>query len=157
MPYFDKRLKSQVLPGVHFDSKKVPSHVVNLPSSNIAFKKIPAWHELTYDADGVPNGSAEIVKSNDVKISAFRAMVGEYIDSAARSAGPFGFDNIISAVSYADDLEDTVNQPHGAALKVFRRECWDVARLLLSEWKRTGIEPSVSDVINSLPVYSMIE
>lgn len=89
----------------------------------------------------------------DGKIAAIREVISEHIEKAARGAGLFGFDSIITAVSYADDMADTVNQPMGAALVIFRRDCWSIGREFLSGWQSGGAEPTLEEVIANLPEF----
>jgi hypothetical protein len=116
------------------------------------------------DGRPTPSGMTEVtleevktyitpVKSPEEKLAERRAAVDAHIDSVAKSAGLYGFTSILSAVSYADDIADTVNQPVGYALREWRRECLAVCRTMLGEWLGGGDEPSVEEVIAALPEF----
>jgi hypothetical protein len=88
--------------------------------------------------------------SDDEKIAAYRSAVGRHIDEKAQS---FGFDSIITAVTYADEAVVPVNQSYGQALRAWRSQCWEKCREVLATWQSGGEEPTVEDVIASLPAF----
>ncbi len=98
-----------------------------------------------------------IIRTDEEKINRFRELTSEVIDSVAMLAGPFGFDNILSAVSYAADDQDSVNQPHAIALVAYRRNCWVYARVQLLAWQKGGPEPTEKEFLAGMPEYREIE
>tara|TARA_R110002126_G_scaffold10384_3_gene47293 strand:- start:722 stop:1021 length:300 start_codon:yes stop_codon:yes gene_type:complete len=83
------------------------------------------------------------------KVTLFRKAVGDHIDAQATAEG---FDSIVTAVTYADEPADQVNQAKGVALREWRSLCWEYCRTELTAWQSTGVEPVVEDLIAGLPV-----
>lgn len=88
--------------------------------------------------------------TDDEKIAVYRAAVGRHIDQQART---LGFDSIITAVSYADEPADPLNQSYGQALRAWRSECWGKCREVLAAWQGGGVAPTTDELIASLPVF----
>jgi len=86
------------------------------------------------------------------KVAIFRKAVGNYIDAQAIAEG---FDSIVTAVTYADEPADPVNQIKGVALREWRSLCWEYCRAELDTWQSTGVEPVLEDLIAGLPVLTM--
>lgn len=86
------------------------------------------------------------------KVALFRKAVGDYINAQATVEG---FDSIVTAVTYADEPADPVNQLKGIALREWRSFCWEYCRTELGVWQSTGVEPVIEDLIASLPVLTM--
>lgn len=113
-----------------------------------------------YLRDGVRNGRIIAVEGGEVvlkdapplpdseKIAIYRSAVGAHIDQQARS---FGFDSIVTAVTYADEPADPLNQSYGVALRAWRSKCWEKCREVLATWQGGGAEPTVEELIASLP------
>lgn len=99
-------------------------------------------------------GEAEIIPSpepsDEEKVAAYRAAVGRHIDQQAQS---FGFDSIVTAVTYADEPADPLNQSYGQALRAWRSECWEHCRTVLADWQGGGAEPTEQDLIDGLPAF----
>ncbi len=94
---------------------------------------------------------SESVKSDDERVADIREQVGIHIDITAQA---LGFDSIITAVTYAEEPADPVNQKKGLSLRAWRSECWAKCRSDLSDFQLGGDEPSAEDVISGLPVYN---
>lgn len=78
------------------------------------------------------------------------ALVQSHLDTVAQSKG---YDNILSAVSYAGSGHP-VYDAEGLAFKVWRSECWDVAFAILGNvFAGTRQMPSSSDFVAELPVF----
>jgi len=109
---------------------------------------------------GVSEGVAEIlpyiapVTTTAQQIAAIRDAVSSHIEDTAQTAGTFGFDSVLSAVSYVGGNTTDVNVIYGTALFLYREACWDSARTLLVAWQSGGAEPTVSEVIAQLPLWS---
>lgn len=84
------------------------------------------------------------------KVAVYRAAVGRHIDKQAQA---FGFDSIVTAVTYADEPADPLNQSYGQALRAWRSKCWEKCREVLATWQGGGAEPTVEDLIASLPAF----
>jgi hypothetical protein len=86
------------------------------------------------------------------KVAMFRKAVGDYINTKATLEG---FDSIVTAVTYADEPADPVNQLKGVALREWRSLCWEHCRNELGVWESTGVEPVVEDLIAGLPMLTI--
>lgn len=136
-------------------------HGENVPEDTVEITKNEYQKMLRGQADGFSikpdqDGKPQLFKkekTDEQRIRQIKNEIGYFIDRQAQQTGPFGFDNIISAVSYADDTEDTVNQPYGAALKAWRRECWNKAREIFVTWQDGGPEPTLQEVIDQMPPF----
>lgn len=87
-----------------------------------------------------------------LKLASYKAAVNSHIDNQAKA---LGFDSIITAVTYADEEQDPVNQYRGLALRKWRSACWQKCREILDDWQGGGSEPTKQDVINNLPVFEV--
>lgn len=88
--------------------------------------------------------------TDDEKVAVYRAAVGKHIDQQAQA---FGFDSIVTAVTYADEPADPLNQSYGGALRAWRSKCWEKCREVLATWQGGGAEPTVEELIASLPAF----
>jgi hypothetical protein len=91
------------------------------------------------------------------KVLAIRDAIGQQIESVAKSAGDFGFDSVLSAVSYIDGAVDDVNTIYGKAIFDYRAACWAKARELLGAWQAGGAELTPEDAVAQMPLWSDYE
>jgi hypothetical protein len=107
---------------------------------------------------------AEVVLKNapppltvEEQILAIRNAIGQQIESVAQSAGDFGFDSVLSAVSYVDGAVDEPNTIYGKAVFDYRAACWVKARELLIAWQSGGAELTPEDAVLQMPLWSDFE
>lgn len=121
---------------------------------------------LAFEADGsqdylIPETAVQLtpeevdallnpVPLDEDKIAQYRFEVGQHINSKAVE---FGFDSIITAVTYADEPAGPRNQAYGIALREWRSLCWENCYVVLDDWKAGGPEPALADVIAGLPKF----
>lgn len=98
----------------------------------------------------MPIISIDTAKANGEKVAAYRSAVGRHIDQQAQS---LGFDSILTAVTYADEPADPMNQNYGIALRAWRSECQSYCRTVLDGWQGGGDEPTEQDLIDGLPAF----
>lgn len=136
--------------------------------TNVAvFNEIPDGWVTAPDDEGVGIGwtdngdgsfSAPVkeipVLTDEEKVALYRLEVGAFIDAKARS---LGFDSIVTAVTYADEPADPINQSYGVALRAWRSKCWAKCREGLATWQESGNEPTVEELIESLPEFQVEE
>lgn len=84
--------------------------------------------------------------------------VSDYIDKIQRvldeKAQSMGYDNIFTAVTYADDPTVAKFQAEGTALRRWRSLVWEYAYAVLSQVESGAIEqPTIEDFIAGAPVY----
>lgn len=89
--------------------------------------------------------------SADQKKVALAAKVQEHLDAAAQG---LGYDDIRSAVTYADEPAVAKFQAEGRALRAWRSEVWAACYDLLDRWSKGEIpEPTAADVLAALPSF----
>lgn len=86
------------------------------------------------------------------KVAEFRTAVSLHIDTVAQS---YGFDSILTAVTYADEPAGSEDQAYGIAMREWRSVCWVLCRQEVARWQAGGAEPTISALIDGLPVFSM--
>jgi hypothetical protein len=79
---------------------------------------------ITADAGGRPVASAQPGPTPAQQASTLSAAVKKFIDSAAQA---LGYDDILSAISYADDPTVPAFQAQGQALRAWRANVWKAA------------------------------
>ena len=92
---------------------------------------------------------AILAPKND-KIAVYRAAVSAHIEQTARQ---FGFDSVLTAVTYADEPTDELNQAYGKGLREWRSRCWEAVREAINTRQNGGEDFSVDDLIKSLPKF----
>ena len=107
----------------------------------------------------VDDGQAEIipyrapVPATAEKIAAIRNAIGLHIETVAKSAGDFGFDSVLSAVSYVGGEPKNINTMYGTAIFNYRQECWNEARTLLTAWQSGGKEFTPEQAVKKMPMW----
>lgn len=124
--------------------------------SDGAIRAIEADQEFLVGDDWQPLTEMQLTQalepSPQQKVDRYRVAVGLHIDNKAKA---LGFDSIITAVTYADEPADALNQKYGAALREWRSECWQKCREVLATWQGGGEEPTLEDLIDSLPAFEV--
>lgn len=146
MRFFDRATRSEALPGIH--SIDLPS-VVALPDDHPFFAALPPGCKVDYDAEGLP-----VIVPCDPPTEA--QLIGQYtqaiqwhMDSRALL---FGYDDIKTAVTYADEPSVPRFQSEGQAFRAWRSACWNYCYTLLAEVKAGQRElPSVEQLVAELP------
>lgn len=83
------------------------------------------------------------------KITGFTEAIQRELDAQARA---LGYDSIISAITYADEPQNTSFQNEGKAFRKWRSEVWTYGYNLLGQWQAGNIpEPTEAEVITGLP------
>lgn len=89
--------------------------------------------------------------SAEQKQVALSAKVQEHLDAAAQG---LGYDDIRSAVTYADEPAVPKFQAEGRALRAWRSEVWAACYDMLDRWSNGEIpEPTAADVLAALPSF----
>ena len=109
------------------------------------------------NGEGTLTSYVEPVPTPEEKIAAIRDSVGSHIETIAKSAGDFGFDSILSAVSYVGGDALDVNVIYGTALFNYREACWETARLMLVDWQTGGAEFTPEEAVAQMPLWSDFE
>ena len=85
------------------------------------------------------------------KVEAYRSAVGGHIDSQAQS---LGYDNVATAVTYADEPAVPKFQQEGLALRAWRSQVWASCYSILADVEAGNRpEPTLEDLIAELPAF----
>lgn len=83
MGYYNKTLRAEVVPGKHFDlADGMPTDVIELDDTHMFYMPLEEGMELTYDADGVPEGTKPIEETAQQAIEREAAWVLEELATA---------------------------------------------------------------------------
>jgi hypothetical protein len=107
---------------------------------------------IVADADGAPVAADRPGPTPAQFSASLGAAVKQHIDAAAQA---LGYDDILSAISYADDATVPAFQAQGQALRAWRANVWkDATPTLNAVIAGTASPvPTAADLIASLPVF----
>lgn len=77
--------------------------------------------------------------------------VQSHVDGAARA---LGYDNVLAAISYADEPSVPRFQAEGTALRAWRSAVWAAAAPAIAAVQGGGIAPAAADLIGTLPAFA---
>ncbi len=102
-------------------------------------------------ADGVPVAVEPPPPTLAQLVAALTTAVKAFIDAAAQA---LGYDNILSAISYADDATVPAYQSQGQSLRAWRANVWkDATATLNAVSAGTTPAPTAAALILTLPVF----
>ena len=122
----------------------------NIPTSHLLYK-IALAEVKASKAEIIPYTVP--VPTTSEKIAAIRIAVSLHIETVAKSAGDFGFDSVLSAVSYVGGEPKNINTMYGTAIFNYRQECWNEARTLLTAWQSGGKEFTPEQAVKKMPMW----
>lgn len=94
-----------------------------------------------------------VVLTDDQRIAALRDAVQEYIDAKART---MGYDDIKTAVTYAEEPSVPQFQKEGRALRAWRSVVWESCYQLMGGVKAGKVpEPTSKALLELLPTFTM--
>lgn len=125
-------------------------NITSIVDEEDSLKIFEGSKEITDTIDMAEVEAQAAILAQDLKIAKYRAEVGRHIDQQAHA---LGFDSIITAVTYADEPADSRNQSYGQALREWRSKCWEKCREALATSEGGGAEPTVEELIASLPAF----
>lgn len=89
--------------------------------------------------------------SYDEKVYRYRSAVGLHIDQEAQA---LGYDDVSTAVTYADEPAVLKFQQEGQALRAWRSQVWTAYYSILADVERgSRSEPTVEELIAELPAF----
>lgn len=88
--------------------------------------------------------------SDEQKALKYRQIVNDFIDAKAQE---LGFESALTAVTYADEPEDPINQKYGTAVRKWRSACWKVFREKIATWQVDGGGLTNEKLIANLPPF----
>lgn len=146
MRYFDISTRTEALLGIHpLDS---PS-VVELPDDHPFFAPLAPGMSIDFDAEGLPMIVPSAPPTESQLIALYTAAVQNHMDNRALL---LGYDDIKTAVTYAEEPSVPRFQAEGQALRAWRSACWEYCYALLAAVKTEQRElPGVDQLIAELP------
>jgi len=106
---------------------------------------------ITGGADGKPLATARAAPTPAQVAAALSAAVQRHLDSTARV---LGYDNILAAISYANEPAEPKFQADGMALRAWRSTVWAAANVVLNAVSVGGVAPDAADLVASLPKFT---
>ncbi len=106
---------------------------------------------VVYDADNPPALPQPEQPTVEQRIASLRCTVQAHLDAAAAD---LGYDDIKTAVTYADEPAVAKFQAEGQALRAWRSLVWAACYVRLEQWKAGALqEPDADQLIDSLPPF----
>lgn len=103
-----------------------------------------AWNGQTWELDTVTQRSAIVKEFGDA--------VQKMMDEQARA---LGYDDMLSAVTYADEPAVPEFQREGRALRAWRSECWSTCYGILGQIESGArAVPDLSELLAELPTFA---
>lgn len=108
---------------------------------------------VPYDPENPPALPAGPELPVEARIAALRTAVQAHLDAPAQA---LGYDDIKTAITYADEPAVPRFQAEGRALRAWRSRVWDRCYGVLAQWEAGEIpEPSESELIQMLPALDL--
>lgn len=146
MRLFDRATRSEALPGVH--PIDLPS-VVELADDHPFFAPLAPGFKVDFDAEGLPVIVPCAPPTEAQLIGLYTQAIQTHMDSRALL---FGYDDIKTAVTYAEEPSVPRFQSEGQAFRAWRSACWDYCYTLLAAVKARQRElPGVDQLVAELP------
>lgn len=132
------------------------------------YYKSEAGEVFAYDADGSQDAYIKpgLVRMTEEEEEVYRNPVREltaadfigaiqhFMDDAAKK---YGYDDIKSAVTYAEEPAVPKFQAEGKAFRAWRSKCWDYGyKQLAAVEAGDRQQPTIEDIIAELPVFEVI-
>lgn len=153
MRYYSQSTGCTYLPAIHGDN--MPADAVLIPEARfVDVIANPAPGKIrSHDADGLPILIDPPPPSAEQIAKQYEQEAQAHMDAAARAAG---YDDIKTAVTYADEPAVPKFQQDGQAFRAWRSLCWAYAYEQLAA-VQAGLreQPSVEDFIAELPVLEL--
>ncbi len=88
-----------------------------------------------------------IADANGKKVDLFTEAVQNHLDATAKTRG---YDTLLSATSYLGSTTPLF-AAEAIAFRDWRDDVWTICHALLDDWKNGGAEPTIEEVLTSLP------
>ena len=112
-----------------------------------------AGQNVVPDADGLPSVYVPEPPSVEQRIAGLQSAVQAHLDAPARA---LGYDDIKTAITYAEEPAVACFQQEARALRAWRSLVWAACYALLERWEAGEVaEPSAEDLIASLPALGL--
>lgn len=104
------------------------------------------------NAKGAPVAAdPQILRTPAQSAAALSGAVQAHVDATARS---LGYDNILAAISYADEPSVPKFQAEGVALRAWRSAIWTAAAPAIDVVAVGGVVPSAAALLATLPAFT---
>lgn len=146
MRYFDRSTRSEALPDIH--PIDTPS-IVELADDHPFFATLAPGFKVDFNAEGLPVIVPCAPPTEAQLIGLYTQAIQTHMDNRALL---FGYDDIKTAVTYAEEPSVLRFQSEGQAFRAWRSACWDYCYTLLAAVKARNRElPRVEQLIAELP------
>lgn len=135
--------------GIH--SQNIPADAVEITAQEHAalLAGQSAGQRIVADQTGRPVLADQLPPTPEQVAATYAAAVQSHMDSAAVAAG---YDDIKTAVTYADEPAVARFQSEGAAFRAWRSLCWDYCYTQLAAVQSaTRIQPTIAELVAELP------
>ncbi len=106
---------------------------------------------ITMGASGLPIAADPVSLLTPVQsASMLSRAVKRFVDSTAQA---LGYDNVLAAISYADELAVPKFAAEGAALRAWRSKVWAAATPAIDAVQAGGTAPTAAALIATLPPF----
>ena len=136
----------------------IPANATKIEPPVEVFGKVRVFHEgkwanVDVSEQGQPYLPQDEPKSPEEIKAALTAAVQRHLDATANA---FGYDNILSAVTYADESVVQKFQEDGMKFRAWRSLVWGMCYHIMDQVERREREiPSVEQLISELPLLDM--
>lgn len=135
-------------------NKGVPDDAVEVLDEDYRalFEAQAIGHRIVPNAVGYPVSVAPEPPTYEQKVKAFTDLIQSLLDGKARE---FGYDDIKTAVTYADEPAVAKFQQEGMALRAWRSQVWAFGYAWLAEVEAgTRPEPTPEEILMALPAFT---
>lgn len=142
-------------PSEIFEPEKMPTDVVEITEEEYSalIEGQCNGKEIKPDESGRPYLADPPPLTEEQEIRLYEMAVQSHMDTAARE---HGYDNIATAVSYADEPAVTKFQREGKAFREWRSLVWAFCYDMLAKYKAGAIEkPTVEQLVAALPALAI--
>lgn len=137
-----------------WDCSSIPGAIliIETPQPTDKTVNVIGWHHApdgTQVWDTVPKSAEQIAEEKRALSAALEVYVRNYINTTAQQ---FGYDDILTAISYANDPTKPEWQAEAITLRNYRTACWEAAYAHIA----VTDDPTSETVIAALPSLSTI-
>lgn len=134
---------------------KIPADAVEITAAEYSaiLAGQSAGKRIVADDDGIPVLADPPAPTESELLQIYAGAVQAHLDAASRAAG---YDDIRTAVTYADEPSVLAFQREGQALRAWRSLCWGYCYSVLAAVKAgKSAMPTVDDLVAGLPALVM--
>ena len=133
--------------------KQIPADAVKITDGlyGALFAAQAKGQIITMGSEGLPVAADPPPPAPAQLAAMLSTAVQAHLDAAARA---LGYDNILAAISYADEPSVPLFQKQGAAFRAWRSAVWSAAVPAINAVAAGGPAPAVADFLTTLPTFT---